>query len=125
MMKFKKIHNISIVSIIFMLCLSSLSLSLLSLSPTVSAWQYERTFPAHTKRGKLTMTELADVVIDGKLRVTAINLRIINEFGGYIAPASLWVKNAPINYTVNDYDEVDTIWVLTKEEASIPLPKRP
>ena len=71
------------------------------------------------------MTELAAVVLAGQLRVTAINLRSINEFGGYIAPASLWVKNAPINYTVNDYDEVDTIWVLTKEEASIPLPKRP
>ena len=71
------------------------------------------------------MTELADVVIDGKLRVTAVNLRIINEYGGFIAPASLWVKNAPINYTLNEYAEVDTIWVLTKEEASIPLPKRP
>lgn len=122
MMKFKKIHNFSI---IFILCLSVLGFSLLNVSSAVHAWQAERFFPAHTQRGKLTMTELADVVIDGKLRVTAINLRIINEFGGFIAPASLWVKDSPINYTVNEFAEVDTIWVLTKEEASIPLPKRP
>lgn len=106
----------------FVLSLMSVMLVLL-LASGVSAMQVERQFPEGTKRGKLSTTELADLVIDGKLRVSSPALRIYNEENAIVLPASLYVKNVLVHYWENDIGEIQRVWILSADEARRPLPK--
>lgn len=87
------------------------------------AMQVERSFPAGVKLGKLSMTALADVVIDGKLVPMSVALRIYDEENRIVVPASLYVKNVPVYYVINEMGEVHRIWILTVEEVRRPLPR--
>jgi hypothetical protein len=91
---------------------------------SVNAMQVERRFPEDVKRGKLTTTALAQLVIDGKLRVDSPALRIFNEDNSIVTIASVDVRNIVINYAENDIGEIIRIWILTAEEARQPLPKK-
>ncbi|MBI3713619.1 MAG: hypothetical protein HY253_11765 [Burkholderiales bacterium] len=103
---------------LFMACvLSALLMS------SLHAMQVERSFPEGIKRGKLSTTALADLVIDGKLLHSSVALRIFDEENRIVMPASLYVKNAPVNYLLNEMGEVHRVWMLTEEEARRPLPK--
>ncbi len=90
---------------------------------SVHAMQAERSFPEGIKRGKLSTTALADLVIDGKLLHSSVALRIFDEENRIVLPASLYVKNAVVYYLVNEMGEVHRVWILTAEEARRPLPK--
>jgi hypothetical protein len=90
---------------------------------SVQAMQLERNFPEGVKRGKLTTTALAEMVIDGKFRVATPVLRIYSEDNLTVTLASVDVKNLVINYLENDVGEVVKIWILTADEASVPIPK--
>lgn len=103
---------------LFMACVLSALLM-----ASVHAMQVERNFPEGIKRGKLSMTALADVVIDGKLVVTSVALRIFDEENRIVLPASLYVRNAPVYYLLNEVGEVHRVWMLTEEEARRPVPK--
>lgn len=91
---------------------------------SVHAMQVERRFPEDVKRGKLTTTALAQLVIDGKLRVDSPALRIFNEDNSIVTIASVDVRNIVINYAENEIGEIIRIWILTAEEARQPLPKK-
>lgn len=91
---------------------------------SASAMQIERTFPPEVKRGKLSTTDLAELVIDGKLRDYSPGLRIYSEDNLTLTIASVDVRNIIINYVENEFGEIQKIWVLTAEEASQPLPKK-
>lgn len=98
--------------------------SCLSSFLTVNAMQLERTFPPEVKRGKMSTTELAELVIDGKLRATSPALRIFSEENLTLTLASVDVRNIVINYVENEFGEIQKIWVLTADEARQPLPKK-
>ena len=92
-------------------------------STLATAMQFERNFPVGIKRGKMTTTDLADVVIDGKLRLVSMGLRIYNEENAIVPVAHVYVKNVVVNYLEDDIGEIQKIWILTPEEAKLPLPK--
>lgn len=96
----------------------------LSIFFNASAMQIERTFPPEVKRGKLSTTDLAELVIDGKLRMYSPGLRIYSEDNLTLTIASVDVRNIIINYVENEFGEIQKIWVLTAEEARQPLPKK-
>lgn len=85
----------------------------------------ERIFPAQTKRGKLTVSDRVEVIIDGKIRNTRPSTRIYDENDLIVQVSSVYVKNAPINYTENDLGDIEKIWLLTALEASRPSLKKP
>lgn len=95
-----------------------------SLIFSANAMQVERMFPDGIKRGKLSTTALAELVIDGKLRQSAVGIRIYNEDNLTVTPASVDVSNIIIFYLENEFGEIQKIWILTAEEASKPIPKR-
>jgi hypothetical protein len=90
---------------------------------TISVMAIERNFPQDTKRGKLSVTRLADLVIDGKLRRIVPSTRIYNEEGLIVTTSALYSVNAAINYTENDFGDIERVWILTAAEASQKLVK--
>lgn len=84
----------------------------------------ERVFPAQTKRGKLTITAQGDVIIDGKLRNISPSTRVYSEEGLIVPIASVAANKLLINFTLNDFGDVEKIWLLTPDEASRPSPKK-
>lgn len=84
-----------------------------------------RNFPAHAKRGELSVTKLADLLINGKLKQTTPSTRMYSEDGMLITSSGLNAVKAPVNYTENEFGEVETLWLLSAEEAKVALPKKP
>lgn len=99
-------------------------LAIFGLMSNAGAMQMERNFPVDVKRGKLSTTPLAELVIDGKLRLHTPALRIYSEDNLTLTIASVDVRNIMINYVENEFGEIQRIWVLTAEEARQPLPKK-
>lgn len=98
---------------------------LLALGVTsVQAMQMDRAFPAGIKRGKMSTTALAEIVIDGKLKPLSVALRIYNDDNLLVTPASVDVRNIVVYYLENEVGEVHKIWILTAEEAKRPFPTR-
>lgn len=105
-----------------LMCLMACLMSAFLISGA-QAMQHERSFPEGVKRGKLSTTELADLVIDGKVRYSSVALRIYDEENRIVLPASLYVKNVLVYYLINEMGEVHRVWILTEEEARRPVPK--
>ena len=85
------------------------------------AMAIERDFPEGTKRGRLSTTELGELIVNNKLIHILPSLRIFNEEGLIVNSASVYANNVMINYLLNDYGEVERIWILSEEEARRPL----
>jgi hypothetical protein len=83
-----------------------------------------RNFPASAKRGELSITKLADLVIDGKLKLTTPATRMYSEDGMLITSSALNAVKAPVNYIENEFGEIETLWLLTAEEAKQATPKK-
>lgn len=105
--------------------LRALLVALLFFSVTVTAMEDGRNFPAQAKRGKLSVTRLADLVIDGKLKLTTPSTRIYSEDGMLITSAALNAVKVPVNYTENEFGEIQALWLLSAEEAKMAVPKKP
>lgn len=105
-------------------CLISLLFVSVFASVSTQAMQIERPFPEGIKRGKLSTTALAELVIDGKLRHPSAAIRIYSEDNLIVTQASVYVRDAVIYYLQNDFGEIEKIWILSREEASKPIPKR-
>ncbi|MBR7801178.1 hypothetical protein [Undibacterium fentianense] len=88
------------------------------------AMQIERRFPEEVKRGKMSTTVLAEIVIDGKLRLHTAGLRIYGDDNLIKTPASVDVSNVVVNYLENEFGEIEKIWILTLEESKVALPKK-
>jgi hypothetical protein len=105
--------------------LRALLTSLLLLSISLAAMADGRNFPAHAKRGKLSVTKLADLFIDGKLKLTTPSTRMYSEDGMLITSSALNAVKAPVNYTENEFGEIETLWLLSAEEAKMAVQKKP
>lgn len=90
----------------------------------VQAMQMDRAFPAGIKRGKMSTTALAEIVIDGKLKPLSVALKIYSDDNLTVTPASVNVRNIVVYYLENEVGEVQKIWILTAEEARRPFPSR-
>jgi hypothetical protein len=104
--------------------LQSLLMSLFLLGVSLTAMADGRDFPGHAKRGELSVTRLADLVVNGKLKLTTPSTRIYSEDGMLITSSALTAFKAPINYTENEFGEIETLWLLSREEAKVPAPKK-
>ena len=89
----------------------------------LSAMADGRSFPAHAKRGELSITKMADLVINGKLKLTTPSTRIYSEEGMLITSSTLEAAKAVVNYTENEFGELETLWLLSAEEAKVAAPK--
>lgn len=98
-------------------------LAMLLASAAMSALAIERIFPENVKRGKLSVTALADLLINGKLRHTTPSTRIYNEDGLIVTSATLASVNAIINYTENEFGEIERVWILSTAEVKQAVPK--
>ncbi|MFJ2987971.1 hypothetical protein ACIPF8_08895 [Collimonas sp. NPDC087041] len=83
-----------------------------------SAMAIERTFPASTLRGKLTITSYPTVTINGNTLRLSPGSRIWNASQLTQIPNSLGTDTYLVNYTLNAQGDVDRVWILTPDEAS-------
>ncbi len=104
--------------------LTTLLTSLLLLCVSLTAMADGRNFPAQAKRGELSITKLADLVIDGKLKLTTPATRMYSEDGMSITSSALNAVKAPVNYTENEFGEIETLWLLSAEEATVAAPNK-
>lgn len=103
--------------------LQSFVLTMLLAGVAMSALAIERIFPENVKRGKLSVTSLADLVINGKLRHTTPSTRIYNEDGLIVTSSAIANVNAVIHYTENDIGEIERVWILSAAEVKQAPPK--
>ncbi|MQA39851.1 hypothetical protein [Rugamonas aquatica] len=89
---------------------------------SLSALAFERPFPAHALRGKMTPGYFPEVSIDGKPRQLSPAARIFNQDNMIEMPAALRGSDIVVNYTVDMNGNIDRIWILTPEEAAQKLP---
>ena len=85
---------------------------------------FERPFPGHAKRGKMSPAAHPMIVIEGKTRQLSPGARIWNENNLIEMPASLRGSDIVVNYTENDQGDIDRVWILTPEEATQPIAKQ-
>ena len=83
----------------------------------------ERNFPDTVQRARVTPSVYPAIVINGKVRNLSAGARIWNEDNMIEQPASLRGSGMPANYTENGEGDIDRVWLLSPEEARIPLPK--
>lgn len=89
---------------------------------SLSALAFERPFPPHALRGKMTPGYFPDISIDGKPRQLSPAARIFNQDNMIEMPAALRGSDIVVNYTVDMNGNIDRIWILTPEEAAQKLP---
>jgi hypothetical protein len=90
----------------------------------VQAMPWERTFPDNVKRGKLDANAQIHLVIDGKVREAASGLVVYNEDNFIVMMGTFDAKKALIYYIVNDFGEVQKVWILNAEEAKQAMQKK-
>lgn len=101
-----------------------LLLLLISIAMLSTAHAFERPFPAHAKRGKMSPAAFPDIVIEGRTRQLAPGARIWNEDNLVQMPASLRGSGLVVNYTEDANGHIDRVWMLSAAEASEPITKQ-
>lgn len=79
--------------------------------------QQERTFPANSKRGKMTPSYFPELLIDGKVHRMSPAGRIFNQENLIETAGTLRGNNLPVRYTEDANGNIDRLWLLTPEEA--------
>ena len=85
----------------------------------------ERGFPAKTQRGEMTFTELPDVVLNGKAERLAHSVRVHDERNALVRPGHVNGRSAVVNYVRDGGGTVREVWILSEQEAAIPLKRVP
>jgi hypothetical protein len=91
---------------------------------TVSAFAFERPFPATAKRGTMSPAPYPTIVIDGTTRRLSAGGRIWNADNLIQMPATLRSGAYVVNYTETLQGDIDRIWILTAQEADKPAPSQ-
>ena len=91
----------------------------------LSAFAFERPFPATAKRGFMTPVNYSEITIDGKPRHLSASARIWNQDNTIDVATALRGSDLVVNYTENSAGEIDSVWILTKDEAIKELPQQP
>ncbi|HZW20250.1 hypothetical protein [Noviherbaspirillum sp.] len=89
-----------------------------------AAYGADRPFPAPTKRGTMTPAPFPEIVIDGKLRRLSPGARIWNQDNLIEMATAIRGSNLAVNYTENFQGDIDRVWLLTPEEARVPVAKQ-
>ena len=103
--------------------MSALLLLVLAAS-NMSAIAVERTFPPKTQRGNMTILGFPVIAMDAQNLRLAPGARIWNQQQLTQIPASLGNASYLVNYTQDFQGNVDRVWILTKDEASLPVAKQ-
>jgi hypothetical protein len=97
--------------------------AILLAATAISAAAFERSFPVHVQRGKMTPANYPVVLINGAPMNLSAGARIFNRENLIEQPVTLRGKDIVVNYTINEQGDVDRIWILRPEEAAQALPK--
>jgi hypothetical protein len=98
---------------------------LILMAVALSAAALERQFPANAKRGVASFAYYPKIIIDNQEYRGGPGLRIWNTSNVIPFQTSLKDENVVINYTVDSYNLINRIWILTPEEAARPLAGQP
>jgi hypothetical protein len=91
---------------------------------TLSAYAFDRPFPPTAKRGTMSPSIYPTIIIDGKARNLSVSARIWNQDNLIEQPASLRGNGFTVNYTQTQEGEIDRVWILNSDEASLSLPSK-
>ena len=81
----------------------------------------ERAFPLKTERGQMAFIELPDVLINGKPERLAHSVRVRDERNAIVMPGTVNGRSAVVNYLRDARGQVREVWILSPQEAAIPL----
>ena len=107
-------------------CLAAFTVaaSVLMASLPAQAQSLKRPFPKDALRGTLQMTQPPYARMDDRDVRLSPGARILNDNNTVVRPASLVGKEVVVNYKVDGRGQIQTVWILTPEEAAMPEPKR-
>lgn len=98
------------------------ALTIIAAALSSPAWAFDRAFPPHALRGKMTPGYAPDISIDGKPRKLSPSARIFNRDNMIEMPAALRGSDIIVNYTVDGNGIIDKIWILSASEAAQKFP---
>lgn len=99
-----------------------LLIGLIVSTTVLSAFAFERPFPATAKRGTMSPAVYPTIVIDGNTRRLSAGGRIWNADNLIQMPATLRSGDYIVNYTETLQGDIDRMWILTPQEAEKPMP---
>lgn len=79
--------------------------------------KYGRTFPDNAFRGIMKIEQYPVVLLNGKRERLAPGTRVMDSMNRIIQPARLTGKRYAVNYVRSANGSLNTIWLLTKQEA--------
>ncbi|KAF3997642.1 hypothetical protein [Glaciimonas immobilis] len=82
------------------------------------ALAFDRTFPATTLRGNMTITAYPAITVGKATLQLSPGSRIWGQNHLTQIPVSLGSSTYLVNYTQNFQGDVDRVWILTTDEAS-------
>lgn len=109
----------------FVVCLA-LGLPLLSLCSVARA-QYitmVRGFPDAAQRGTLTITQSPEITLNGQPARLSPGARIHDQHDMLVLPAHLTGQTLLVNFVTESLGLVHEVWILTPDEAALPLPSQ-
>jgi hypothetical protein len=105
-----------------MLLLRSAFAALVVLSATLTTLpavaQVQRTFPQNALRGALVIGEPPEITLNGKPARLAPGARIRNQANMLEMSGSLTGARLLVHYTLDSFDLVKDVWILTPAEAA-------
>jgi len=85
----------------------------------------ERAFPLKTERAEMAFVAVPDVLINGKPERMSHGVRVRDERNAIVMPGIVNGRTAVVNYLRDARGEVREVWILSAQEAAIPLKPRP
>lgn len=81
----------------------------------------ERGFPLKTERAEMKFVELPDVLLNGKPERLAHAVRVRDERNAIVMPGTVNGRSAVVNYLRDARGQVREVWILSPQEAALPL----
>ena len=81
----------------------------------------ERGFPLKTERAEMKFIELPDVLLNGKPERLAHAVRVRDERNAIVMPGVVNGRTAVVNYLRDARGQVREVWILSPQEAALPL----
>jgi hypothetical protein len=81
----------------------------------------ERSFPKDAKRAEMNFVDFPNVLIDGQPERLPHSVRVRDESNSILMPYRLRKQVVIVNYLRNKRDEIDQVWILSAQEATVPL----
>ena len=92
--------------------------ALAGLATLPTAAQVQRNFPENALRGAIVIGEAPEILLNGKPARLAPGARIRGESNMLQMPGQLIGSRLLVHYTLDPFDLVKDVWILTPEEAA-------